>query len=309
MGTTLRRALVLSGGGSRGAAQAGAIYHLLSERSIHYDIITGVSVGALNGAFASMFYRGQEREAAEGLRALWWGIKPERVYRKWYGGILGTRLPFLWRGSLYSTAPLQALVRETIDAKRVSAADKILRVGAVNLESRERRVWAEDAPNLADVVLASAAFPPFFEPIEIDGHWYVDDGVQESVMVREAIEAGADHIDIIECSTPGEPTPIKRKRPSGMEVASRCIDAMGREIRRSDLLAVDLYNALIQAGSPRAAGRRLITYNHLAFDKLAVTSATDFTNERVKASFWLGRAMARNMAWKVPAHETFGSLH
>ena len=44
------RAIVLSGGGAKGAYQIG-VWKALRKLNIHYDIVTGTSVGALNGAF------------------------------------------------------------------------------------------------------------------------------------------------------------------------------------------------------------------------------------------------------------------
>lgn len=58
------KALVLSGGGGKGSYQAGAIKYLLGERRENYDIITGTSVGALNGSFLSMYSTGKEIEPA-----------------------------------------------------------------------------------------------------------------------------------------------------------------------------------------------------------------------------------------------------
>lgn len=49
--------LVLSGGGEKGAYQVGALRYLV-EKGIDPDIITGVSVGAMNGGFLSQFPKG-----------------------------------------------------------------------------------------------------------------------------------------------------------------------------------------------------------------------------------------------------------
>ena len=46
----MRRALVLSGGGAKGSWQVGACKHLIAEKRHWFDVISGVSVGAINGA-------------------------------------------------------------------------------------------------------------------------------------------------------------------------------------------------------------------------------------------------------------------
>ena len=53
------RGIVLSGGGSKGAYQMG-VWAALKKLNIHYDIVTGTSVGALNAALMVQitFYKG-----------------------------------------------------------------------------------------------------------------------------------------------------------------------------------------------------------------------------------------------------------
>ncbi len=63
------RALVLSGGGAKGAYEVGALKYLLLDKETQYDIICGVSVGALNASFLSMYPLGQEKVAYQNLGA------------------------------------------------------------------------------------------------------------------------------------------------------------------------------------------------------------------------------------------------
>ena len=49
----MKRALVLSGGGSKGAYEAGFLL-AAKELNQHFDIVTGTSIGALNGALVAM---------------------------------------------------------------------------------------------------------------------------------------------------------------------------------------------------------------------------------------------------------------
>src|SRR5512146_1350271 len=77
------RALVLSGGGAKGAFEAGAIYHLVVHRHCDYKEISGVSVGALNGAFLAQAASSSDPglslrnlvEQAEELAKVWESIK------------------------------------------------------------------------------------------------------------------------------------------------------------------------------------------------------------------------------------------
>lgn len=100
------RALVLSGGGAKGAYQAGAIRHLLGDLGIHYDGFCGSSVGAINAAHLAQFSAGNALDAATSLLQLRERINTARVYRKRYGGALW-HLPALWKPSVYDSSPLQ----------------------------------------------------------------------------------------------------------------------------------------------------------------------------------------------------------
>ena len=68
----MKRAIVLSGGGARGAYQIG-VWKALRKLNIKYDIVTGTSVGALNGALMTQntYYRGLW---------FWYNIKVKNVF-------------------------------------------------------------------------------------------------------------------------------------------------------------------------------------------------------------------------------------
>src|SRR3990170_691842 len=101
------RALVLSGGGSKGAYQCGVLQYLLNDLGIQYSVLCGVSVGALNAALLAMYPLGQEKQSFESLKNLWTGINTSKVYRKW---AFWGELAALWKPSLYDSTPLQMLV-------------------------------------------------------------------------------------------------------------------------------------------------------------------------------------------------------
>ena len=93
----MKRALVLSGGGSKGAFEVGAIAHLINKKKLDFQLFTGTSVGALNAAFLGQARNHQElQELAEELTGLWLGIRGSRcIYR---GGLFGSLWRFFWRG-------------------------------------------------------------------------------------------------------------------------------------------------------------------------------------------------------------------
>jgi len=71
------RGLALSGGGSKGAYEAGAFEALvkaLPEIEVNYDIITGVSAGSMNAGAIGLFPRGSEAAANDFLQSFWFNI-------------------------------------------------------------------------------------------------------------------------------------------------------------------------------------------------------------------------------------------
>jgi NTE family protein len=287
------RAIVLSGGGSRGAYQAGVAYHLLAERRTRYDIITGTSVGALNGAFLAMFRAGEETQAAEGLKALWWHISDAQVWRHWGA----RRLAALWRPSVYRTGPLQKLVRDVLDPARLKESGKRLRVGAVSLKTGKRRVWTESDPHIREAVLASSSFPVFFEPIAVGGEWYTDDGLRENTPANAAIKLGADSLHVVQCGAPGVGGGIGKM--TALNVAKRALAVMGDEVSEGDLDRIDLYSELARLGSPMASGKREIAMDRIYPSRgLDLKSSLDFRTEKARANWQLGLDDARRAVWR-----------
>ena len=98
---------MLSGGGAKGVWQVGACQHLIVERGYWFDVIAGVSAGAVNGAALARAHDPHELAAAlEHLRAVWFGLRGDRdIYRRRWLGALG----MMWgrRASLYETGPLR----------------------------------------------------------------------------------------------------------------------------------------------------------------------------------------------------------
>ena len=68
------RALALRGGGTKGAYEVGALKALtdmLDPLETQYDVVVGVSVGAINAAILGTYEKGSEKEAVKTLRELW----------------------------------------------------------------------------------------------------------------------------------------------------------------------------------------------------------------------------------------------
>src|ERR1041385_9098637 len=103
----MRNALVLSGGGAWGSWQVGACEHLVLERGLWFDVISGVSVGAINGAALA---HGHDRNGLQAhfrrLRDWWFAVRGNHnVYRRRPNAALGMALG-RW-DTLCQVAPLR----------------------------------------------------------------------------------------------------------------------------------------------------------------------------------------------------------
>ena len=227
------KALVLGGGGARGAWQVGVLRHLYLNEQNKYDIISGVSVGALNAAFLSMFDRGGELDAYRRLEMVWMGLKDDNIYKKWHWGLFG-KLPAAWKPSTYNTEPLRDLVSMYLQLE--IHGDHTLSIGAVERSSGEYISWNSKEhdfyEHLADYVMASAAVPGLFPPVQVHGCEFLDGGVRELAPVRDAVNLGATELDIVVPSVG-----IKESTPKNRTLKNvlRAVQIMMHEIDINDV--------------------------------------------------------------------------
>ncbi len=291
------RALVLSGGGAKGAYQAGAIKYLLGDRATHYDIVTGVSVGAINAAHLAQFSAGNELDAARSLTDFWKSIDTPEVYRKWYRGALWL-LPALWKPSVFDSSPLHAFLRKRLKPAAMRTSGKRLVVGAVSKSTGEYATWRETDPDVVDGVLASAAFPGFLTPVRARGDVWTDGGSRDTTPLMDAILAGATSIDVVCCNPDFVP---RRAVAMGrtLDNAVQALDAAFSEIERNDLKAADLYNRLIAAGdeSAKRRGKKHIELRVLRPSSWLLKNSLDFDPSKVAMNLALGYADAKLAGW------------
>ena len=80
--------LSLSGGGAKGAYEAGVlktVTDMLSAEEAHYDVVSGVSVGSINAALLSLYGEGEDEQMADHLLRLWGDLSNPDVYTTWAG--------------------------------------------------------------------------------------------------------------------------------------------------------------------------------------------------------------------------------
>lgn len=205
-------AFVLSGGGSRGALEAGALLALL-ERNIRPHILVGTSAGALNALFMAI---DPTPPKARELAETWATARREDFFPR---TDLGLGLTMAWRfisgaDSLLSSQKLRRFVERHMPPgiRRFGDLRKArLYVTAADLNWGVLYLWG-DLPegDLVEAVMASAAAPPFFPPRYLAGHQLVDGGVVANVPLSIATAKGATEIYAINVGYAGQKSPVTR---------------------------------------------------------------------------------------------------
>ena len=200
-------AFVLSGGGNLGALQVGMLRALI-ERRIRPDIVLGCSVGALNGAALAA----DPSLAMVGrLQDLWQNLASEGVMP---AGLLPTTVQLARRGlSIHDNRNLRRVVEEILAVRTFEDLVVPFQCVATDL-SEGRETWFSAGP-LIDPILASAALPAVYPPVEIDGVKYLDGAIVDDVPLSRAVDLQADTIYVLHVGAWDRPRP-EPKRPIDM---------------------------------------------------------------------------------------------
>ena len=227
-------ALVLSGGGAKGAYEAGVVA-VLAERRVPLRIAAGSSAGALN---AAMLVAGR----TDRLEAMWRSLRRDQVYSMrapvFFAGLLPGWLTLLaldGTSSLMDPRPLRELISASLDLELVRRSPVRLLVTATDLVRRETRAFDNQTVTV-DVLMAAAAVPGAFPPVAVDGAVLVDGGLTSRAPVIEALEAAPVGRALVVVSyAPGEPNAPPTTMRRALEAAVET--AMLHQIRRDVELA------------------------------------------------------------------------
>lgn len=191
----MMRAFVLSGGASLGAIQAGMLAALY-EREIAPDLIVATSVGAVNGGFIAS--RPPTTATASELAEVWLSIDRGDVFPlnalTGFLGFIGKRSSFI------SDAKLRQLLARHLEFERLEDAPVPLHVVAADV-SDGREVLLSQGPVL-EAVMASAAIPGVFPPVELNGRLLMDGGVSNNTPISHALELGAHEVYVLPTGYP-----------------------------------------------------------------------------------------------------------
>lgn len=279
------RALVLSGGGAKGAYQVGALKKWIVDDGLDYDAFVGTSVGAINGACLAQAAPGALPQGYLWLTELWRDLEDAKVYEKWCMGELAA----LWKPSVYCAAPLRQLITDHLSYGALKKSARKLRVVTVSWRTGQKVVATEETPQLEKWIYASASQPIFFDPAEIDGEPYTDGGLRSIAPVGEAIKLGADEIDVIITGDPDRPWDWDAKGKHVIQYALHMAGIMADEIMLNDIKICELKNKLAMAGFKKASGERYREVKiRLLKPSRGIGESLDFSKEKIREMIAFG---------------------
>ena len=232
-----RIGLVCSGGGARGAYEAGVIRYLREEfpasarAHVRFDVLTGTSIGAGTACFLAATMHTPD-EQGRALQALWSGMSLEKVFkvdgeslysvsRKIWRATRANERPEGWRlYDLLHPEPIERMVRNQIDwpqiaanlarglCSAVSVTATRIRDGktVIFIQRREPGLprWSRDPyQQPMEVVLgpehalASGAIPLLFRSARVGDEYYCDGFVRQNTPLSPALRLGADRVMIL----------------------------------------------------------------------------------------------------------------
>ena len=201
------RGLILSGGGSHGAFEAGVlsglVYNLPIE-DVSYNVVVGISVGSINGLGMAVFPKGQEMDAAKHLTKTWRSLDNKySIINSWPGGLLAG----LFRHSgLYDTSAERATLVTLVSGYELQ---RNISLGTTNVNTGAYHVFNESlgTEGIVSAVMCSSAIPFFFPMQHFQDQYWMDGFISYHMDVVTGIQRCLDvtdesniSVDMVSCS-------------------------------------------------------------------------------------------------------------
>lgn len=287
-----KTALVLSGGGAKGAFQMMAEKYAREQKGYRWDIIAGVSVGALNGMLLAM-------EKYARLEELWWSITREQVMTGKLNFWTALKIA-LGAKSVYSNDPLWEIIQREYEPEKI-AAD--LRVGTVSLRLGKYVQFTPADPGFARAVLASTAIPLVWDPVEVSPNFpdMVDGGVRTISPLGDVLDSNPDEIVIIHCD-PSEPPVHLSPFKNALDIGIHVVELMLNEIMQNDIrefvrIDKNVREAAAKGGqisSPKGKVYKAFNYKLIEPDEI-LGDTLDFSREVIRMRMDAGWESARKV--------------
>ncbi len=279
-------ALVLSGGGARGAYEVGVLSYLYGELARlrgglvpRVDLICGTSVGAINGCHLAA-HMADPTAGVRRLVDLWTGIQFERVLRFNVGQMM--KLPLLLRGGgasatgLFDVQPMVDLVTREISWKMLARSVrrgllKAVSVSATEISTGRTTLFVDTAPDVSPPsnlgprvvvqremvgpqhALASASIPLIFPPVRVGSELYCDGGLRQNTPIAPALRLGAERILVVGLSREVRGSNLVEGgpslgSPSAMFLLGKVLNAFLLDHTQADVELLQRINAILDDG-------------------------------------------------------------
>ena len=269
-------ALVLSGGGAKGAFQAGALQYIQEQLVPRYpdfsfSIVSGVSVGCLNGVMVAM-------NELPRLLQIWNTVENKTVYtgRVSLPSAL-FHLALRGKQAILGRKPLEKLVQSVVRRQAVLASGKKFLMGVVSLTDGHYHSYAaedfEDNDNFQKAVLASGIMPVLWEPVaSIRSRrgtitQVVDGGLRNNSPLGDVLDLDPDEVVIINCSPFNRDKVLIEPNPDAARNVFSIAKRSLLEIAMNEIFITDL--------------REYLNLNHLVLQ--AQEKGISLTNRKGKA--------------------------
>jgi NTE family protein len=274
---------VLSGGGARGAYEAGVLAGITdvlgagASGPATFQVVSGTSVGAINGAWLAANAHRADHDTG-GLLKLWRSLSLSQHVKLDLRALMGGRRDADRYGrSLLDPGALEKLVQERIAWPRLH--DNIERgylralvVAALHIGSGMTTLFTELAPGTGFIptdhprrvsrltridarhVLASSAIPVLFPSRRVDGAFFADGSLRFNTPISPALRAGADKLVVVTLEPETANMPSPRAHPSAEEqypslvfLAGKLLNALLLDPVSDDLEVLDQLNTAVHA--------------------------------------------------------------
>ena len=251
-----KTAIVLAGGGARGAYEVGVLLYVREKLTKHLgyhipiDIITGTSVGAINASFFAATLD-QPDTQAQALRKSWTDLTIDDLLSIKFADIFKVGRMLIGKpidnntsrgsrhGGLLDTTGLERFVARQTPWRNISKNIhhgnlQALAVSATHVgtghtvvftqTSETTKSWSQD-PFVEQKnsrigprhVLASAAIPVIFSAVKIGGEYYTDGGLRQNTPMSPAIRLGADRLLVVSLRHISTPEELDVQHRSGTQ--------------------------------------------------------------------------------------------
>jgi NTE family protein len=270
------RGLILAGGGARGAYEAGALRFVAERFGLSFDLVSGTSVGALNGAWIAA----SGTAGAEEIWRFWTELRFEQVARFSLRSLVSSPSKWFRRSTplgdgvgILDPSPLYQLIQERVDwaglHARIDRRElQAFMVSVTDVGSGRCHIFTDGDVRQREAAtsmtvrtrmeprhcLASASIPFVFPAVGIEGRTYVDGALRQNTPISPAIEAGMGRSLVIGVKRLRSEEATNIVQPTPGFLAGKALNALMLDPIEENLRRIEALNGLLTWAEARYPG-------------------------------------------------------